>query len=89
MEDGSRAKVDEFDNVTGCHDTIIEFKITMGETDRVEVVNAFTDLTEDTIDLGTAHSLRHDDTKEIIRCVLHNLHHWSNDVRDVGMGNTS
>lgn len=89
MEDGSCAKVDKFDNVVGCHDTVIKFEITMGETDRVEVVYAFADLTEDTVDLGAAHLLRHDDAEEVIRCILHNLHRWSNDAQDASMGSTS
>jgi hypothetical protein len=89
MEDGGCAKVDKFDNVAGCHDAVVKFEITMGETDRVEVIYAFTDLAEDAVNLGTAHLLRHDDAKEVIRCILHNLHRWSKDVQDVRMGSTS
>lgn len=73
MEDGSRAKIDEFDDVAGRHDTVIKFEVTMGKTDGVEVVNAFADLAEDTVDLRTAHLLRHDNTKEVVGSILHHL----------------
>lgn len=73
MEDGSCAKIDKFDNVVGGHDTVIKFEVTMGEADRVEVVNAFANLAEDAVDLRTAHLLRHDNTKEVVGSILHHL----------------
>lgn len=32
MEDGGRTEIDQFDDIVGCHDAIIEFEIPMGET---------------------------------------------------------
>jgi len=52
----------------------------------MKVIYTFAYLAEDTVDLGTAHPLRHDDTKEVIRCILHNLHRWSKDAQDVKDG---
>ena len=73
MKDSGGAKVDEFDDVVCCHDTVIKFEVTMGEADGVEVVHAFANLTEDTVNLGTAHLLGHDYTEEVIGCIFHYL----------------
>jgi hypothetical protein len=60
VEDGGRTEIDQFDNVVGCHDAIIEFEIPVGETHLVEVIDTINDLSEDTVDFGSSHFTRHD-----------------------------
>ena len=85
MKDGSCAKVDKFDDVAGCHDTVIKFEITMSETDRVEIVHAFANLAEDAVYFGTAHLLGHDDAKEVIGGILHYLDGEGGGVKKIAM----
>jgi hypothetical protein len=55
MEDGGGAKIDEFDDVIRCHDTVVKFEIPMSETHFVEIFHAITYLAKDAIDLRAAH----------------------------------
>jgi hypothetical protein len=45
----------------------------MRKTYRVKIFNTLADLTKDTIDFGTTHLPGHDNGKEIIRSVFHDL----------------
>lgn len=72
-EDDRCAKVDEFDDVASGEDTVVELEIAMCEAEGVEIGDAIAYLTEDTKYLWAEHLGGHDDGKEVVRCIFHDL----------------
>jgi len=73
VEDGSSAKVDQFDDIRLGHDAVVEFEVTVRKSDGVEILDAVAYLTEYAVDLWPTHLARHDDAKEIKRRIFHDL----------------
>lgn len=72
-ENDRGTKVDEFDNVATGEDAVIEFEISMGETQGVEIGHTAAYLTKDTKYLWTEHLGGHDDGEEVVWCIFHDL----------------
>jgi len=73
VKDGCGAKVDELDNVIRGHDAIIEFEIAMCQSHLVQILDTVADLSEHTINLWATHLAGHDDTKEVVWGIFHDL----------------
>lgn len=88
-KDDCGTKVDELDDVAAGEDTVVEFKIPMGETQRVEIGHTAAYLTKDTIYLWTKHLGGHDDGEEVIWGIFHDLSGSDEGVRRRVEGYTS
>lgn len=73
VEDSCSTEIDEFNDVVGCHDAIVELEVTMSKTHLMEVFNAITNLAEYAIDLWSAHLSRHDNAEKVERSIFHDL----------------
>lgn len=73
MEHGCRAKIDELDNIFFRHNTIVQLEITMGQSHAVQVIDTVNNLACDTINFRPGHLARHDNAKEVIRSIFHDL----------------
>ena len=73
MEDSGRSKIDELDDIIRCHDAIVEFEITMRQTQLVQILDTVADLPEHAINLWATHLPRHDDAEQVIWRIFHNL----------------
>lgn len=73
MKNGRSSKVDQFDNVIGSHDAIVQFEVAMCETHSMEIVDRIANLAKYTVDFWTTHAAGHYDAKEVIGGVLHDL----------------
>lgn len=53
VENGGGTKVNQLDNVSGCHDAIIELEIPMGESHFVQVIDSVDDLSKHAVHFRT------------------------------------
>lgn len=73
VEDSGSAEIDELHDIVRCHDAVVEFKVTVGKTHFVQVLDTIAYLAEYAVNFRAAHLSRHDDTEQIERSVLHDL----------------
>lgn len=73
VEDGSGTKVDQFNNIRRSHNAVIEFEVTVGKSDGVEIFDAVAYLAEYAVDLRPAHLATHDDAEEVKGGIFHDL----------------
>jgi hypothetical protein len=73
MEDGSGAKVDQFNNIRRSHNAVIKFEVSVSEADGVQIFDAIAYLAEYAVDLRSTHLATHDDAEEVKGGILHDL----------------
>ena len=73
MEDGSCSEINQFDDVTVCHDAVIKLEVPMGQTEFMEVLHTVAYLAENAVNLRSRHHSGHDDAKKVIRGIFHDL----------------